>query len=83
MLAPALLAEAHASGAAPFGVFEVEASPGGRELTIEARFEPAAGETLEFEGGMGAFVTGAQLWTGEGWRDLTLSGDRLAAPVQS
>ena len=65
---------------APFGTFEVEAGPGGKELTVEARFKPGAGEGLEFEGGMGGFITGAQVWTGGAWHDAALLGDRLPTP---
>jgi hypothetical protein len=46
---------------APFGTYEVEAGPGGRELTVEARFQPGAGESLELEGGW-RVRGGAQLW---------------------
>ena len=67
--------------AAPFGIYEVEAGPGGRELTVEARFQPGAGESLGLQDGMGAFVEGAQLWTGGAWRDAVVSGDAIQAPA--
>jgi hypothetical protein len=93
-LLPASLALAVAAGAsttgpvvaqprantAPFGVFDVEAGPGGRELAVEARFEPGAGERLEMEDGMGAWVERAQVFTGAAWTDAAFERDTLRTP---
>jgi hypothetical protein len=64
----------------PFGVFDVVAGPGGRELQVQARFEAGAGDRLEWETGTGPFVTGAQYATGGAWRAAAVEGDRLAVP---
>ncbi|HET8647858.1 MAG TPA: hypothetical protein VFO85_20335, partial [Vicinamibacteria bacterium] len=85
LLAVACLLVARASAAeapplpAPFGRYEVEATAGGRELAVEARFHGPAGATLEFEGGMGAFVSAVQLSSGGAWTEVALRGDALPA----
>jgi hypothetical protein len=65
---------------AAFGTYDVEAGPGGRELTVEARFQPGAGESLELEDGMGAFVERAQRWSAGGWTDAAVDGDAIRTP---
>jgi len=64
----------------PFGVFEVVAGPGGRELQVEARFEKGAGDRLELETGTGPFVTGAEYATGGAWQPAAVAGDGMDVP---
>jgi hypothetical protein len=77
MLAGALIA---AALTAPFGTFEVEAGPGGRELAVEARFQPGAGETLQVRPQLAPFIESAQVWRAGAWHDAERNAGGIATP---
>lgn len=83
LLSLASVARARAEGRpldAPFGTYEVEAGAGGREITVEARFKPGAGERLEIRAQFAPFIEDAQVWRGGAWRDAERINDEIVTP---
>jgi hypothetical protein len=77
MLAPTALALAIA---APFGTYDVEAGPGGRELAVEARFKAGAGERLQVRAQLAPFIVAPQVWRAGGWHDAERVNGDIVTP---
>jgi predicted metalloprotease with PDZ domain len=69
-----VLALAGASGA-PAWDYAVTAGPGGRELSVDARYARAVGSALTVDDGMGAFVDAFEVARGAAWQPIERNGD--------
>jgi predicted metalloprotease with PDZ domain len=63
------------AGGAPAWDYAVTGGPGGRELSVEARYTRAVGSALAFDDGMGAFVDAFEVERGPAWQPVEGNGD--------